>query len=153
MLALLVWLQYGRQPSEGHVLRVLDGDSFVMKTDGGDAEVRLFGIDSPERGQGWNRRSRAALTDLIEGETVRLEIEDIDRYDRIVARVQRARDGMDINAEQVRLGHSWVYRQYTDDPQLLRLEAAARRSRIGLWSLPEHERVPPWDWRRENRER
>lgn len=153
MLALLVWLQYQRQPTEGRVLRVLDGDSFVVTADGADTGVRLFGIDSPERGQGWSRRSRFALADLLEGETVRLEVEEIDRYDRLVVRVVRARDGVDVSTEQVRLGHSWVYRQYTDDPELLRLETAAREAGIGLWSLPEHDRVPPWVWRRENRER
>ena len=55
----------------------------------------------------------------------------------------------DVNAEMVRQGAAWVYRQYDRDPSLLRLEQEARDARRGLWALPEAERcrhgngVPP----------
>jgi endonuclease YncB( thermonuclease family) len=76
---------------------------------------------------------------------------DIDRYGRSVAVVHRDSDGVDIGREMVRLGHAWVYRRYTDDAALIRLEDGARAAGIGLWSMPESERVPPWQWRRQNR--
>jgi endonuclease YncB( thermonuclease family) len=53
----------------------------------------------------------------------------------------------------VRRGAAWVFRRYSDDPELLRLEDEARAARRGLWALPEAERVPPWDWRAAERER
>jgi len=55
----------------------------------------------------------------------------------------------DVNAEMVRQGAAWVYRRYSRDPALLVLEQEARDRRRGLWALPEAERVPPWDWRRQ----
>ncbi len=151
MLLLLAWLERDGDTGEGEVLHVFDGDSFTMAGPQGEIEVRLFGIDSPERRQGWSRRSRQALRELIEGERVRLDVVNTDRHGRLVARVFRVRDGLDVNAEQIRGGHSWVYRHYTDDAEWLALEAAARAEGRGLWSLPEADRDPPWEWRRENR--
>ena len=153
MVLLLAWLERASAPVQGEVLHVFDGDSFTMVGAGGEDEVRLFGIDSPERGQGWSRRSRKALLELIGGERVRLAVVETDRYGRHVARVFRERDGLDVNAEQIRAGHSWVYRHYTDNEEWLALEAAARAEGRGLWSLPPADRVPPWEWRRENRRR
>ena len=59
-------------------------------------------------------------------------------------------DTIDVNAEKVRQGAAWVYRQYNHDPSLVRLEQEARDARRGLWALPEVERTPPWEWRRNN---
>jgi len=44
-----------------------------------------------------------------------------------------------------------VYRKYVKDASLFKLEEEARRDKRGLWGLPESERVPPWEWRREKR--
>jgi hypothetical protein len=43
-----------------------------------------------------------------------------------------------------------VYRKFTDDRILLELEAQARAASRGLWGLPEPQRMPPWEWRREH---
>ena len=137
----------------GRVVRVLDGDSVIVRrSDGRDLEVRLFGIDAPERHQPWSRRSRQALSRLARDHEVLLEVVTEDAYGRTVAVMRRTSDGLDVNREMIRQGHAWVYRQYTNDPALLALEDGARRAGAGLWSLPEAERVPPWQWRRENRE-
>lgn len=59
-------------------------------------------------------------------------------------------DGVDVGEEQVRRGMAWVYRTYSKDPQLLRLEADAREARLGLWA--DATPVPPWEWRRMKRD-
>ncbi len=41
---------------------------------------------------------------------------------------------------------------WLDDKTLLDDEIYARENELGLWSLPEAQRVPPWDWRRGKRE-
>ncbi|HWX50526.1 MAG TPA: thermonuclease family protein [Roseomonas sp.] len=74
---------------------------------------------------------------------------DTDRYGRTVGRVWVG--GTDVNAEMVRRGAAWVHRRYSRDPALLVLEQEAQQARRGLWALPEAERVPPWDWRRQKR--
>ena len=132
-------------------IEVFDGDSFEARdADGRRVEVRLFGIDAPERRQPWSRKSREALRSLVRGQVLDLRVVEIDRYDRLVAEAFLP-DGRSLNAEQVAGGHAWVYRRYTDDSELLRLEREARDARRGLWSLSERERVPPWEWRRQRR--
>jgi hypothetical protein len=46
-----------------------------------------------------------------------------------------------------------VYRAFTDDPVLFELEAEARAAERGIWGLPESQRVPPWEWRRQSSSR
>ena len=123
-----------------------DGDSLSVVLDGEPRKVRIFGIDAPEARQPWSRRARRALEALALGEEVRVVEVDRDAYGRIVAEVFAGEQC--VGCELVRGGHAWVYRQFTDDRALLRLESEARKSGTGLWSLPESERIPPWEWRR-----
>lgn len=135
---------------EGQVIEVFDGDSFVAETTSGDEiEVRLHGIDAPERDQPYAESARTALSDLIGDERIRIETVDVDRFGRPVARVFRLADGLEVNAEMVKQGHAWVYRQYTREKKLYQLESAAREQQRGLWALPEEDILPPWQWRRE----
>ena len=129
-------------------MRIADGDSFAVARSSSAPmeEIRIFGIDAPERSQPWSRRAREALSERVFGKVVRIEPVERDRYDRIVAHVYA--DGVPVGEQQVREGHAWVFRRYTDSKALLALEAEARASGRGLWSLPEAERIPPWDWRR-----
>jgi hypothetical protein len=52
-----------------------------------------------------------------------------------------------VGCELVREGNAWVYRKYTDDAVLYQLEAEARAARRGIWSLPQAQQTPPWEWR------
>jgi len=135
----------------GRVVGVRDGDSLVVLADRHEIEVRLAEIDAPERAQPWGSRAKQALSELAFGKTVEVEVTDHDRYGRTVARV--VADGIDVPAEMVRRGCAWVYRQYAKRTELYDLERAARDERVGLWSLPEAERIAPWEWRHARRDR
>ena len=50
----------------------------------------------------------------------------------------------------VKIGAAWVYRKYVRDKSLYDIEIEAKAAKIGIWSLPESEQVPPWEWRRKN---
>lgn len=131
----------------GRVVGITDGDTLTLLTeDRRQAKVRLAEIDTPESRQPYGNRARQALSDLAFGQSVRVVVQDTDRYGRTVGRVYAG--GTDVNAAMVREGAAWVYRQYSRDPSLLGLEAEARAARRGLWALPEAERTPPWEWRR-----
>ena len=56
-----------------------------------------------------------------------------------------------INRKLIREGHAWIYRAYLDDKTLLDEESHARANMLGLWKLPEAERIAPWEWRRDKR--
>ena len=129
----------------GKVVSVADGDTITILVDSERVKVRLAEIDAPERGQPWGKRAKQALTEKVAGHVVQVETKFNDRYGRRVGHV--AYSGRDINRELVREGHAWVYRQWMRDQTLLDDEAHARDQRLGLWKLPENERIPPWQWR------
>ena len=82
-------------------------------------------------------------------ENVEVRVVTVDRYGRTVGHVWIG--DRHINREMVRQGHAWVYRNYLDDKTMLDDETYAQNNNLGLWSLPEAQRVPPWDWRRDKR--
>lgn len=134
---------------EGRVVAVVDGDTIDVLVGSQPQRVRLAGIDTPERGQPWASRAKEALSERVFGLEVRINAVDTDRYGRTVGEVYA--NDVCVGCELVRAGHAWVYRQYSDDPVLLELERQARDARRGLWSLPESQRAPPWEWRSERR--
>jgi endonuclease YncB( thermonuclease family) len=136
---------------DGRVVRVFDGDTIEVLVGRETVRVRLAGIDTPERGQPWAERAKQALAARVSGQEVRINRVDVDRYGRTVGEVYA--DNVCVGCELVRDGHAWVYRRFNQDAVLLELEAEARAARRGLWGLPETERVPPWEWRQEQRER
>ena len=131
---------------------ITDGDTLTLLTmRQQQVRIRLSDIDTPERHQPFGDRARQSLSDLAFGRMVRIAVRDTDRYDRTIGRVFAG--AQDVNAEMVRRGAAWVYRCYSDDPELLRLEQVARSQKRGLWGLPEAERMPPWEWRAAGRHR
>ncbi len=136
----------------GRVVGITDGDTLTLLTERREeVRIRLAAIDTPESGQPYGSRARQILSDLAFGKAVRVVVVDADRYGRAVGRVFAG--ALDVNAEMARRGAAWVYRRYNNDPALLRLEQAARSQRLGLWALPEVERMPPWEWRAAERRR
>jgi len=135
----------GAELIEGRVVAVYDGDTIDVLVGKRPVRVRLAGIDTPERGQPWADRSKRALAARVAGKPVRVIGLDVDAYGRTVGEVYA--DDVCVGCELVREGHAWVYRRYSDDPVLLALEADARARGAGLWSLPESQRIPPWEWR------
>lgn len=135
----------------GYVISIADGDTLTLLTaDKERVKVRLAEIDTPEKKQPYGQRAKQELASLAFNHTAQISVIDTDRYGRVVGRV--VVDDLDVNAELVRRGAAWVYRDYLKRTDLLPLEAEARRLHKGLWALPASERMPPWQWRKEQRE-
>lgn len=134
----------------GKVVGVHDGDTLTLLVPDGSSfkqvKVRLGEIDTPESKQPYGERAKQALSDLAFGKPARVVVEITDKYGRTVGRVYVG--SVDVNAELVKQGAAWAYRQYIKDQSLLTLEAEAKAAKQGLWALPEAERMPPWEWRR-----
>lgn len=134
----------------GYVISIADGDTLTLLTaDKERVKVRLAEIDTPEKKQPYGQRAKQELASLTFNQTAQISVIDTDRYGRVVGRV--IVNGQDVNAELVRRGAAWVYRDYLQRTDLLPMEAEARRLRKGLWALPESERMPPWQWRKQQR--
>jgi len=129
---------------QGRVVQVHDGDTLTLRTQTGQSiKVRLAEIDAPERDQPYGKRAKTVLSTLTLDRSIRVETSVKDRYGRVVGRVYVG--DMDVNAELIRLGMAWFYRQYGQDNNLYRLEIEARTARWGLWADPRP--VPPWVFR------
>ncbi len=133
----------------GKVVGISDGDTLTLLVPDGasfkQVKIRLGEIDTPESRQPYGERAKQALSDLVYGKEARVVVQDTDRYGRKVSRVYIG--GTDVNAEMVKQGAAWVYRQYAKDQSLYRLEEQAKAAKRGLWALPEAQRMPPWEWR------
>lgn len=134
----------------GKVIAITDGDTLtILDANKNQIKIRLSEIDTPESRQPYGNKARQELSNLAFGKQAKIIIIDKDRYGRTVGRVYV--DGIDVNAEMIRRGAAWVYRDYSIDKTLIPIEAGARRNKIGLWDLHEADQVPPWDWRRGKR--
>lgn len=127
------------------VIGIADGDTLTLLVDGKPVKIRLANIDAPERRQPFGTRSRQSLSNLCWGEDARYEVQDVDRYKRIVGVVYC--DGVNVNRAQVELGMAWVYPRYNKDRSLPALQEQAREDKRGLWA--NKDPIPPWEWRRE----
>jgi micrococcal nuclease len=136
----------------GRVVAISDGDTLtILDSSKRQIKVRLAEIDTPESKQPYGTRSKQELSKLAFNKTAVVKAQSTDRYKRVVGRVYVG--SVDVNAELVRRGSAWVYRQYAKDKKLFLLEDQARKKRVGLWSLPESERTPPWEWRKKRRQK
>jgi micrococcal nuclease len=127
------------------VLRVVDGDTIRVRLDGRTERVRYIGVDTPESVkpgtpvQCFAKRASAANAALVAGRSVRLvaDVEQRDRYGRLLAYVYREPDGAFVNAQLVRDGFA---RTLTIAPnvaharELAGLARQARRAGRGLWA-------------------
>jgi endonuclease YncB( thermonuclease family) len=140
----------------GRVVRVTDGDTIVvLDADETQHKIRLTGIDAPERGQAYGTKSKEHLSESVAGEVVVVEYDKYDRYGRVLGKVLL--DGEDVNLEQIWAGLAWHYKKYqgeqtvTDGVAYSDAEMEARRRKLGLWSDPAA--MPPWDYRKAQRDR
>lgn len=124
---------------DGDSLTVLDGEKVQHK-------VRLYGIDAPEENQASGERAKQALSRLVFGEKVRVEVHGKDKYGRTLGDVYAG--GKLVNLAMVEEGMAWAYKD-TKAAALLTAETDARREKRGLWR--DKAPVAPWDFRAEGK--
>jgi micrococcal nuclease len=146
--ALLFTFSVHAEEFSGRVVGVAEGDTITVLVGIEPRRVRLAGIDAPEKGQPFGQRAKQALSRLAVERTVRVVVRGQDRYGRTLGEVLLP-DGVSLNERLVGEGWAWHYTRYSKDQRLAELEAAARRSRRGLWVDPHP--VPPWAFRIPNR--
>jgi micrococcal nuclease len=128
------------------VERVVDGDTIIVHVGGRRERVRFIGIDTPESVKPntpvqcfaieASNRTKALLP---AGTPVRLvgDVEQRDKYKRLLAYVYRQRDNLFVNLS---LAHDGFAQPYTFPPnvahtsELVAAAADARNAGRGLWS-------------------
>ena len=148
LTVLLAFCGVAHADLHGSVVAILDGDTIDVLVDRKPLRVRLSQIDAPEKRQAFGTRSRQVLAELVFRKTVRVAEEGHDRYGRVIGTIHVG--DLNVNAQMVREGMAWVYRQYARDKRLYELEDQAKVRRLGLWADPDP--VAPWEYRRAKRE-
>jgi len=139
------------------VVSVVDGDTIKVRIGDRTETIRYIGMNAPElhhptRGEEpGGREATEANRKLVDGQTVRLEldVQERDRYGRLLAYVYLG--DMMVNAEMVAQGYAQVM---TIPPNVkhqelfLKLQREARLLQIGLWRgtgppPPERGASPP----------
>ena len=146
-------------PQEGVSIAVHDGDSFVLRTDDGQrVQIRISGIDAPEKSQPFADVSRQHLAQALRDRRLRIEPVKRDPYDRLVAKVlvDQGDTGLaDVGLAQIEAGLAWHFRRYASDQpagdraRYAQAERDARQAGSGLWQDPAP--VAPWDFRAQAR--
>jgi micrococcal nuclease len=131
---------------------VADGDTVDLAN---EPRVRLVQVDTPEvyfSAECWGRQASAETKRLLPaGRLVRLTAEPatdrVDRYGRLLRYVVRARDGLNVNVQLVRLGDAAPYfyrgRRGRYAALLTRLALRARARHLGLWGHCAGTRYDP----------
>lgn len=137
-----LWAEPGPRSVRALVTRVVDGDTVEVRFGGGEEDVRLIGVDTPETVkpgtpvQCFGPQASAFSHHLLEGRRVRLVFgaERRDVYGRLLAYAYL--DGRMANAELLRRG---LARTLTIPPndrfaeRFARLQMGAARAGRGLW--------------------
>ena len=94
------------------VAYIVDGDTLDLK--GVERRIRIWGIDTPERGAPGYEPAANALKDLTRGRYLTLvQMQDRpDSFGRTVARLITD-DGQDIGAQMTALGHAHEFCRYS----------------------------------------
>jgi endonuclease YncB( thermonuclease family) len=119
------------EPGAVSVIRVIDGDSLLVETGTGRLEVRVVGVNAPDRGECHHEAARDRLEEIVENAVVTIAREGRDRFGRNLARVFV--DGSDMALKMVRLGHGIAAPNAADPRSLLESEETAYRGRLGMW--------------------
>jgi endonuclease YncB( thermonuclease family) len=131
------------------VLSVIDGDTVKCRLHNGtgSSSVRLLGIDAPEKGQAFGRQSANALSYMVDGRDVVVNVTGVDRYGRQTGTLYLG--GTDVCLAMVQQGWAWHYAHYLKSEQYAEAAAEAKSQRLGLWKQEVLE--APWDWRAQKR--
>ena len=131
----------------GKVSWLYDGDSFKLETPSRKIiQIRLYGIDAPEKGQPGSKMALQALIKLLKNRSVRVVQVDVDKYNRIIGKVYLGE--LYVNLWVLNKGYAWHFKFFSKDKDLILAEKKAKLAKRGIWKLSNN--IPPWLYRKTN---
>ncbi len=121
---------------------VIDGDSLYIN----GVEIRLYGIDAPERRQAFNKAAARFLKSYIKGKKLTYTHIAKDQYKRTLALVYA--NNVNLQAELIKNGFAWVYPRYCKKAicnDWKKLQEQAKANKKGLWQ--DKNAISPWQWK------
>lgn len=130
----------------GRVVSIVDGDTLVLQVERRRHQLRLAGIDAPERVQSFGANARANLGRLA---FQRQATADCPPSAATPSVCKLSVAGRDIGLSQLADGMAWRDVDTLaagDAAAYQQAELLAKLRRLGLWS--ETNPTPPWNWRK-----
>ena len=151
------WMSYPVEDFSGDtaypVLSIVDGDTVKIDYQGKKTSVRLIGVDTPETVhpskpvEVYGKEASNFTRNLLLGESVylRFDVEQTDRFGRLLAYLYRAPDGLFVNLEIVRQGYGPVDTRFPFKHIALfrHYETQARAAEKGLYGTPQERQEEP----------
>lgn len=127
------------------VIGISDGDTFtVINRDNLQLKIRVYGIDAPEKKQAYGNKSKQALSALIFGKSIEIDVQSQEKWGRYVAKVYTP-DGQDVALLMLQSGMAWHYTRFDQTPSYAKAQETAKKAGKGLWA--DKNPVAPWDFR------
>ncbi|MFO8083647.1 MAG: thermonuclease family protein [Desulfobacterales bacterium] len=123
-----------------------DGDTVTVLQNQTQYKIRLYGIDTPEKGQDFGNRAKQFTSNLVFEKQVRVVSRDMISYDRMVGMIYI--DNICVNEAIIRAGFAWIDHRYCKDSicrEWVSIAATAKKDKTSLWAHPDP--IPPWDYR------
>jgi len=134
-------------PSERYpVVRIIDGDTIIVRINGKLEKVRLIGLNTPETVdprksvECFGKEASDEAKKILAGRSVRLETDPSqtarDKYDRLLAYIF-LEDGTNFNKMMIESGYGYEYTYdvpYTYQKEFKEAEKMARENKMGLWA-------------------
>lgn len=152
MVVLLLLLTIGQsacaEGMTGTLDTVIDGDLITILNRGKEVEVRLYGVDAPEKTQPFGQNAKNFIGAMASDKELWVKTIRKDTNGRTVGLVFA--NGINLNEQLVSQGYAWVLRQECATESFcaewVRLETNAKDSRKGLWANTNP--APPWEHRK-----
>ncbi len=137
----------------GKVTGVKGQQVLSFEAEGGNYDLRLYGVELPEPGQPFALQARARLEALTVGKQVRFRLQYRTQTGELLVKLLLGETAdTDVAVQLVREGLAWkqpdvAYKPFskTEPDILTAADAAARQAGLGVWSQPSP--VAPWDYR------
>ena len=131
--------------STARVVRVKDGDTYVLVDGSNTFTARLLKIDAPEMKQKSGIEAYRFVNGTIAGKMVGYTGTAKDRYGRTLVSITI--NGLRLDSLIIRNGWAWHYLNYDNETMLDYAMQQAISDSLGLWSCGNANVCPPWLYR------
>ncbi|MCJ8330050.1 MAG: thermonuclease family protein [Lentisphaeria bacterium] len=112
------------------VTRVIDGDTFVVNSNGKEVTIRLYGIHAPKYKHTLAAKAKKKLSELILGKKVLCMGSGVYKKGVVVCNVSMGKN--DIGLSMIESGFAWYSIKYKAK-NYIKAQGLAKKERKGLW--------------------
>jgi len=129
----------------GKVIKCLNGDSYIVMNGINRINIKLWGVECPQKGQPWSEQATNYVKSLILNKNIEYQTK-IQTSKNELYSIVKLNDNRCLNIEILKRGYGWWnYIQEKSNPEYRKAELSARYSLKEIWS--DNSSIPPWKWR------